>query len=155
MKKYCLILVLALLLGGCGNAVVETEPSETFLRESSEDIQNPAWTETEILTAFYQYAETGTTVIGCVVVPDSQYGIVGVVEYTVEDEEGCCFDFLKADGIPKKAGVEALPAEGDTLAYAGGDAVTCRILTEDGAESACTLTYYEKEQEIGFQLVTE
>lgn len=160
MKKYFLVWMLAFLLSGCFNTAAETayaeapQPEETFLRESSEDIHDPGWTEQELLTAFHQYAEMGTAVIDCVVIPDSAYGIVGVVQYTEDDEEGCWFDFLKEEGIPRSVGVLTAPAGKGTLEYAGNDTVTCILLKEDGAEYTCTVSYYEipENKETGFKI---
>lgn len=163
MKHLVLTVVLALLLSGCADSAVELpqaeapQPEETFFRESSADHHDPRWTEQELLTAFYQYAEEGTAVIDCVVVPDSAYGIVGVVQYTEKDEEGCWFDFLKGDGIPRSVGVLTPPAGKGTLEYIGDDTVTCTLLKEDRTEYTCTISCYEipENRETGFKIVDE
>lgn len=161
MKKWFLICVLMLLLSGCAAQTPEQpqaeapQPDETFFRESSIDHDDPEWTEQELLTAFYQYAEEGTVVIDCVVFSESAYGIVGVVQYTQKEEAGCWFDFLNAQGFPHSIGVLTEPAGKGTLEYIGNDTVSCTLLNEDGTEYTCTVSYYEKPEnkETGFKVI--
>lgn len=130
---------------------VSEENTEGSLNEQ----MDPAWTEQELLTAFHQYAEMGTVVIDCVVFPDSANGIVGAVQYTEEDEDGCWFDFLKADGIPRSIGVQTRPSGEGTLEYCGDDTISCTLLKADGTEYVCTVSYYENAEngEIGFKVI--
>lgn len=160
MKKWCFLIIL-LFLTGCAAASVQysdidVPPLETtFFRESSADHDDPRWTEQELLTAFYQYAEDGTIIIDCVILDDSAWGMAGVVQYTTEDYPGCCFDFIRAQGLPRSVGVESLPAGRDTLTCVGPDSVTCSLLENDGSEYLCTVTYYENlnNSETGFKVI--
>lgn len=162
MKKSVLLILLALLLTGC--AVPEQEMQqpeapqsmETFFRESSVDHHDPRWTEQELLTAFYQYAELGTEVIDCVIFEESACNVAGVVQYTQEGEEGCWFDFVKGDGVPRSTGSESSPAGEDTLVCTDMDTVQCKLLDENGEVFTCEVTYFEESDEntIGFKLVS-
>ena len=161
MKYILLSCVIILFLSACSSPAVDgtqietPEPEETFFRESSADHQNPRWTKEELLTAFYQYAEAGTVIVDCVVIPDSAYGIVGVVQYTEEGETGCWFDFLNASGKPESVGTLTEPAGEGTLTYAGNDTVTCTLLKEDGSEYTCTISYFANPEEnsTGFKVI--
>lgn len=161
MKKLCLLVLLAFLLSGCSAQGTEKEqlemnrPTETFFRESPDDHQDPRWTEQELLTAFYQYAEMGTVVIDCVILEDSVCDIVGVVQYTLPEETGCWFDFIDNQGRPKTGGVEAPPSEKGTLTCAGIDTVSCRLRKAEDTEFTCRITYYESDLETGFRIATE
>ena len=134
MKKSFLICILVLLLYGCSDSAVVTpqaeapQPEETFFRESSADHHDPKWTEQELLTAFYQYAEEDMEVVDCVIIPDSDYGIVGVLTEPLGEE---------------------------TMAYIGNDTVNCILLQEDGTEYTCTISYYEipENKETGFKVI--
>lgn len=161
MKKLLIGLMLAFMLVGCSAPEVEMEqpeapqPEETFFQESSVDHHDPSWTEQELLTAFHQYAEMGTVVIDCVVLEESACNVVGVVQYTQEDETGCWFDFIKSEGIPRSTGTEASPVE-DTLICAGVDTVSCRLLDENGEEFVLEVSYFEEQDNIttGFKMVS-
>ena len=162
MKRILAIFLVLIVLSACSAPAEEyiqieaPAPETTFFRESSADHQDPRWTEEELLTAFYQYAEIGTEIVDCVVIPDSAYGIVGVVQYTEEEDEGCWFDFLNASGKPESVGTLTEPAGKDTLTYIGKDTVTCTLLREDGSEYTCTIAYFASpaENTTGFK-VTE
>lgn len=162
MGKMILSVMILLLLSGCAAAEPAPEqpeapqPEETFFRESSVDHNDPRWTEQELLTAFYQYAELGTVVIDCVVFEESACDMVGVVQYTLEDESSCWFDFIDSRGVPRSTGTEAAPAGEDTLVCTGVDTVQCRLLEENGEEFICEVTYFEEADNIttGFKLVS-
>ena len=119
------------------------------------DHNDPQWTEQELLTAFYQYAEIGTVVIDCVVLEKSACNIVGVVQYTQEDDTGCWFDFIRSDGIPGSTGTEAAPVE-DTLICAGVDTVRCKVLDENSEAFVLEVSYFEEADNIttGFKMVS-
>lgn len=162
MKYILLSCILMLFLSACSSPTEDYTQIEapaleaTFFRESSADHQDPRWTEEELLTAFYQYAEDGTVIVDCVVIPDSAFGIVGVVQYTEEGETGCWFDFLNASGMPESVGTLTEPTGEGTLVYIGNDTVTCTLLREDGTEYTCTIAYFASQEEntTGFK-VTE
>lgn len=162
MKKLLIGLLLTFLLVGCSAPEVKMEqpeapqPEETFFRESSVDYNDPRWTEQELLTAFYQYAEMGTVAIDCVVLKQSACNIVGVVQYTQEDEDGCWFDFIDSQGIPRSTGTEASSAGEDTLVCVGVDTVQCRLLDENGEEFVLEVSYFEEGDNIttGFKMVS-
>ena len=155
MKHILAIFIFSIFLSACSapaedyTKIEAPAPEETFFRD-------PRWTEEELLTAFYQYAETGTEIVDCMVIPDSAWGIVGVVQYTEEGETGCWFDFLNASGKPETVGTLTDPAGEETLAYIGNDTVTCTLLREDGSEYTCTISYFAipEENTTGFK-VTE
>ena len=160
MKHILAIFIFSLFLCACSSpaedyTLIEAPaPEETFFRESSADHQDPRWTEEELLTAFYQYAEDGTVIVDCVVIPDSAFGIVGVVQYTKADDAGCWFDFLNASGKPESVGSLKAPAGEGTLEYAGNDTVTCMLLQDDGTEYICTVSYFAipEENTTGFKI---
>lgn len=134
--------------------------SEENTEGSLNDQMDPAWTEQELLTAFHQYAEMEIEVAGCVVFPESNYGIAGVVSYT--DAECCWFDFLDETGFPRSTGIpkeieDSLVTDVQELKCIGKDTVSCRLLTEDGLEYTCTIHYYETpgNKESGFQINME
>lgn len=162
MKKVCLFVILALLLWGCSAPAAQTQQpeappmQETFFRESSADHQDPRWTQQELLTAFYQYAEAGTVILDCVILEESACGIVGVVQYTLPEEGGCWFDFIDPWGIPRSTGATQTPAGEDTLVCAGVDTVQCRLLDENGEAFVCEVTYFEEPDHntSGFKLVS-
>ena len=161
MKKLCLFILFAFLLTGCASPAAEPEqeapqPMETLSRESLVNQNEPCWTEQELLTAFYEYAEAGTVVIDCVAFEESACSVVGVVQYTRENENGCWFDFIKKEGIPRSTGTEATPVEEKTLACAGVDTVRCRLLDENGEAFVCEVSYFEEldEKTTGFKLVS-
>lgn len=145
-----LIPVLLCALVGCEDiargATDTTVPSVTEKQEQT-------GTEQEILAMFYEYAESDWVVLDCVAVSDSSFGFTGVVQYTTDDYEGCCFDFLTEGGM-QRCGVGAHPAEETALEYAGNDTVTCRLLhPETGEPYICTISFIAKENEVCFRIV--
>lgn len=151
MRKYLLLLiVLIILLSGCGKNIAESAAAGDQTGEGAAVIRVEL-SEPEIQNMFLEYAESGWIMVDCVPVTDSDYGIVGVVQYTTEEYDGCCFDFLRMDG-PLQVGVGANPAGEDRLVYLGGDTVTCELVRETGEIYTCTVSYYETETEIGFQV---
>lgn len=115
------------------------------------------FTEAELLDLFYGYAyadPANRIVTGCTVMPESDHGIIGVVQYITEDDEGCLFDFLRAEGPPLQAGVEASPVA-DTLQFVIKDTVTCEIIGTDGEVCVCKLSFYQNDIEYGFKIETK
>lgn len=154
MKKEILI-VLFLLLSCILPACKETEVLQAAETTALPQAQSP-YTKEMILDIFngYAYADPANrTVIDCVVMEESQYGILGVVQYTTEDYEGCWFDFLTT-GVPLTAGIEALPTGEKNLAFRESDTVTCR-LTTNGEVHTYTLSFYRNDLETGFRLSSD
>lgn len=138
-----------------------THPDETIevqaIRTTVEEPAVSPITEAELLDLFYGYAyadPANRVVTGCAVMPESDHGIIGVVQYTTEDDEGCLFDFLRAEGPPLQAGADAVPIA-NTLQYAVKDTVTCDIIGEGGAVYVCRLSFCQNEMEYGFKLETK
>ena len=162
MRYAVFLLTILFLLSGCSEPAVELQqpeapmPEETFFLESAVDRIDPRWTEQELLTAFYKYAESDMVVIDCVVLESSACDVVGVVQYTQEGETGCWFDFIDSQGVSRTGGVVASPAGEDTLVCAGVDTVQCRLLDENGEEFICEVTYFEEADHIttGFKIVS-
>lgn len=146
------LLLICLSLTGC-TAAGETEPQTA----KAETEAVPSYTEQDILDMFngYAYADPANrVVIDCVVLPESDYGILGVVQYTTDDYDGCWFDFL-TEAAPHTAGVEALPAGEKTLEYVCADTITCQLVNDEAAPFACQITFYQNDLETGFKIVSE
>ena len=162
MKCLIFSIVFAIMLSSCAAPANELphaeapKPEETFFRESAADHHDPRWTEQELLTAFYQYAELETKVVGCVTLESSACDIVGVVQYTQEGEDGCWFDFINSQGVPMSTGSEASPVGTDTLVCTGVDTVQCRLVSENGEEFVCEIFCFEEPESntTGFKMVT-
>lgn len=158
MKTYILVLVAAIfLLTGCAGEIAETTPTqitETTVAEEPLPVQQI--TEQDILDIFngYAYADSSNRVaVACIVMEESENDIIGVVQYTVDDYEGTCFDFIRSDGFPLKAGVNA-KTTGDSLKFIAADTVQCQLLDENGEVFGCKITYYADSIEIGFKIET-
>ena len=152
MKTGVLMLIIIALLTGCSRGAEKTDAlSENTAGESSGPVIRMELSELEIQNMFLAYAEAGWIMVDCVPVTDSDYGIIGVVQYTTCEDKGCCFDFLKLNG-PMKIGVGARPAGEDRLVYMGGDTISCELLKNGGEIYTCTVSYYETESEIGFSI---
>ena len=165
MKKgsYLLVsIVLALLLRACAPAEktpTEEAPAQTTQATTQMTTRQTtapdAWTELQLLELFARNSEEDE-VYGCVVVPDSAYGVVGVVQSADRDNDGICLWFLDGSGgVKGSVGTpDCTPVPG-TLEYAGGDAVSCRIRTKAGAETKLT-TYLEIDGIVtNFRVVSE
>lgn len=87
-------------------------------------------------------------------VSESDYGILGVVQYTAEDYNGCMFDFL-TDDVPLRAGVETQPIDMDSMEYLGGDTVGCQLVNADGVINTYKASFYRSDVEYGFKVVSE
>lgn len=161
--SYLLVsIMLALLLSACAPA--EKIPTEEALAQTTQTTtqaatrQNTvpdAWTELQLLELFARNSEEDE-VCGCVVVPDSAYGVVGVVQFADRDNDGICLWFLDSGGgVKGSIGTpDCTPVPG-TLEYAGGDAVSYRIRTKAGEETQLT-TYLEIDGMVtNFRVVSE
>ena len=165
--SYVLVSVmLALLLSACAPAEkipTEEAPAQTTQATTQTTTQAAtrqtaapdAWTELQLLELFARNSEEDE-VYGCVVVPDSAYGVVGVVQFADRDNDGICLWFLDGSGgVKGSIGTpDCTPVPG-TLEYAGGDAVSYRIRTKAGAETKLT-TYLEIDGIVtNFRVVSE
>lgn len=154
--KYAVLLIAMVFVVALWFAYPDEVIEVQAIRTTSEAPTVSLFTEAELLDLFYGYAyadPANRMVTGCAVMPESDYGIIGVVQYTTEDEEGCLFDFLRAEGPPLQAGVEASPVA-DTLQHAGKDTVHCDIIGDDGDVHVCRLSFYQNDIEYGFKLET-
>lgn len=152
---FILIVAIILLQSGCSGSesLEKSSPIETGSEKTS--ICRNSVTEEDLLNIFqgYAYADpSNRVVLDCVVLPESAYGILGVVQYTTEDYAGCWFDFI-GSGQPKSTGVEAVPFEHADLQADGPDAVSCKMRTLSGDTAVFTIAYYETE--IGFAIESE
>lgn len=152
----CVFLVALL---GCTKSETLPEQTETVVAvetAASKQTEAVCYTEADILDMFngYAYADPcDRTVIDCVVMEKSEYGILGVVQYTTEDYDGCWFDFLTG-GVPLTAGIDASPSGEKTLAFLKKDTVTCQ-LTVNGNVHTFTLSYYRNDLENCFRISSE
>lgn len=153
------VCVLLVILSGCTkNETLPIQKETTTTAETTVPKQTEAvcYTEADILDMFnsYAYADpSNRIVIDCVVMEESEYGILGVVQYTTEDYDGCWFDFLTG-GVPLTAGIEAAPTGEKTLTFLESDAVICQ-LTVNGEIHTFTLSYYRNDLENGFRVSSE
>lgn len=157
--KFVLVsILLALLLSACAPA--EQVPTEEVPTQTTQAIveqtgaEEPL-TEQALLELFAQN-NGEETVYGCVVVPDSAYGVAGVVQCANRDNDGVSLWFLDSSGGVKGcAGTpDCTPVPG-TLEYVGGDAVSCRFQTKEGAEGKITVYYEANEEGVNFRVVSE
>lgn len=155
---YLLMLIFIGLLTACNVETVkntETKASEAMQQETTGAEKIEILSEQDVMALFYRYkAEAKTNVIDCTVVSESDYGILGVVQYTAEDYNGCMFDFL-TDDVPLRAGVEAQPIDMDSLEYLGGDTVSCQLVNADGVINTYKVSFYRSDVEYGFKVVSE
>lgn len=160
-KRYIFLwaCVFLVTLSGCTKSETLPAQTETTLAEEttvSRQTEALCYTEMDILDMFngYAYADpSNRTVIDCVVMEVSEYGILGVVQYTTEDYDGCWFDFLTG-GVPLTAGIEATPIAEKTLSFQEKDAVTCQLFL-NGKIHTFTLSYYRNDLENCFQICSE
>lgn len=148
MRRYLVLYLLALcFLTACA---ANQEAEETTVVHSSEEtiVQTEEtvpeiMTEAELLNLFYANAGSANrTVVDCAVVTDSAYDLIGVILYTVTDEEGCSFDFLKKDGnLGGRIGIGSSPAEDTALEYLANGAFSCQLLRTDGTSYLCEIFY--------------
>lgn len=156
---YLLMLVICIgFLTACNVETVkdkETKVSEAIRQESTSSVEIKHLSEQDVMALFYQCGDRlEANVIDCVVVSESDYGILGVVQYTTEGYNGCMFDFLTND-VPLCTGVGALPADTDSLEYLGGDTVSCQLVNEDGVTNTYKVSFYRSDIEYGFKVVSE
>ena len=148
-----MLLLIVFALSACADPSEETSPStEAQAKETSASAASTELTLSDIKNRFFDYAQPGWEMLDCVTVTDSEYGIIGVVQYTTQDYAGCRFDFLKLDGV-FQTGVGALPAGEDRLVYTGNDTVSCELLKNNGEAYTCTISYYESGSGCGFKIV--
>lgn len=156
MKKAVPVILLVLcLLAGCGaKSDVSTESSapETTAYPTGEQ-----YTEQDILNIFngYAYADpSNRAVVDCVLVPDSSYGIIGVVQYTTDDYDGCWFDFLTKER-PLPVGIQAPPAEDSVLEYIGKDTVSFQLLDDSGVRTYTIAFVRDEDNAYSFKVISE
>ena len=157
-SMYLLILICIGFLTACNVDTVkntETKASEAMQQETTGSEKIEILSEQDVMALFYQYRdEAKTNVIDCIVVRESDHGILGVVRYTTEGYDGCIFDFL-TDEVPLCVGVEAHPTDVDSLEYLGGDTVSCQLVNADGAINTYKVSFYRSDIEYGFKVVSE
>lgn len=153
------VCVLLVILSGCTkNETLPIQKETTTTTETTVPKQTEAlrYTETDILDMFngYAYADpSNRIVIDCVVMEESEYGILGVVQYTTEDYDGCWFDFITG-GAPLTAGIEASPTGEKTLTFLEGDTVDCQLIVKEEVHTF-TIAFYRNNLENGFQILSE
>ena len=151
-------ILLTLLLSACAPA--EQVPTEEVPTQTTQAIveqtgaEEPL-TEQALLELFARNSEEDE-VYGCVVVPDSAYGVAGVVQCANRDNDGIGLWFLDSSGGVKGCtGMpDCTPVPG-TLAYVGGDAVSYQIQTKEGAEEKITVYFEANEDGVNFRVVSE
>lgn len=163
-QKLKLLLVMYILLHlavGCARSrevfKTETAAPETTVLNTTAPIEENGWTEQDLLNYFngYSYADPANRlVIDCAVIPDSAYGVYGVVQYITDDEEGCCFDFIR-NGRPLPVTIWAKPSGKDTLAYIGRDTVCVELLDDNGQPHIFTIAFVENEEVHEFIITSE
>lgn len=143
----CVFLCLA---AGCGGKKAEKTSSETFYRE--------VWSEADLLDFFngYAYADPANRkAVACVVFPDSDRDIAGVVQYTTEDDSGCGFDFIRRYDKPLQLWMEAEPVEKPVLTWMGQDTICCELLDAYGQTHMYTISCTEENSEYEFHITFE
>lgn len=158
-EKMWYLLTLVLCMGFLVACHVETGKdgisTETKHLEASDPVEREPMSEQDVMALFYQHRDRlEVNIIDCVVVSESNYGILGVVQYTTEDYDGCMFDFLTND-VPLSAGVGASPAETGSLEYLGEDTVSCQLVKENGVPQTYKVSFYRSDIEYGFKVVSE
>lgn len=146
MKRIVALLLMLFLLCGCSSTESPAPAAETAQAET--------WTEDGLLEVFQQHAREGAQVVDCALMEQSDYGIAGVVQYTLTDDDVCRFDFIRNDGTLNRIGMEFLTDGEETLAIAGPDSFSFRAIEGDGLVYTMTISYYEDTQtgEKGFRV---
>ena len=160
-RRTIFLLILVICIGFLTACHVETEkntvtePSEGMHQEATDWVEKEPMSEQDVMAVFYQHRDRfEVNVIDCVVVSESDYGILGVVQYTTEDYDGCMFDFLTND-VPLCAGVGALPTDIGSLEYMGEDTISCQLVDRNGVTSTYKVSFYRSDIEYGFKVVSE
>jgi len=97
----------------------------------------------EMLKVYHRRARPGARILNSVMIESSDYDIAGVVQFTLDEGKTCRFAFIKADGA-MRGGSHAWLIDGEpSLAAAGKDCVSCRLLRKDGSAYTATITYSE------------
>lgn len=146
MKQIVVFLLTLFLLCGCSSAGEVSPAAETTP-------VNPRMEE-QLLDVFQQNAREGSQVMDCEIMEHSDYGIAGVVQYTLTDDNLCRFDLIRNDGTLNRIGMEFLTDGEETLAIAGPDSFSFRAIEADGSVYTLTISYYEDAQtgEKGFRV---
>lgn len=159
LGKFVLVsILLALLLSACAPAAqvptegVPTQTTQEIVAET--EIEEPL-TEQALLELFARN-NGEESVYSCVVVPDSAYGVAGVVQCANRDNDGVSLCFLDSSGGVKgcTGTPDCTPVPG-TLAYVGGDAVSYQIQTKEGTEEKITVYFEANEEGVNFRVVSE
>ena len=145
-KLLTVMLIVLCLMAACSGKTSEkmsTQIRETAERETTAPLQK-VLNEQEVRDLFYQYevSTKGKTVIDCIAVPDSDCGVVGVVQYTDTDQDGVMFAFLAVDGsLGGRCGTPNCTAVKGTLEYLGDDTIAYQFQTAEGETITNTISY--------------
>lgn len=160
-RRTIFLLILVICIGSLTACHAETEknmvtePSEGMRQEATDWVEKEPMSEQDVMDVFYRHRDRlEVNVMDCVVVSESDYGILGVVQYTTEDYDGCMFDFLTND-VPMRTGVGALPTDTGSLEYMGEDTISCQLVDENGVTSTYKVSFYRSDIEYGFKVVSE
>ena len=129
-RFFSMLLLLCALLTGCGQAETAETPEVAPTPPSVEETAPP--TETDVLDFFaadpyYENYE----VTDCVLADDGACDLIGVVQYTNEEENPCYYAFVDSDGFCIPVGIGAVGeleiAPGSQLAYLGNGTVSFSV----------------------------
>lgn len=125
--------------------MIEVQTIRTTGGESIESVaKTPELTKQMILDLFngYAYADPDNKrAVDCVVVTDDAFGLMGIVQYTTDDYDGCWFDYLGQDGNLKGVvGIPSVTSVAGTLKYQENGTIACRFV--DDNESNCLYTIH-------------
>lgn len=142
--------VLLCFAAGCGQAQEE--------KTSPEPLHKEVWSESDLLDFFngYAYADPADRMVtACVVFPDSDWDITGVVQYTTEDDSGCGFDFIRSNGKPLRLWMDAEPSENPVLICMGKDTICTELRDAYGQTHMYTISLADENREYEFHITSE
>jgi len=135
-----LLLILCLILAGCGQTAPKVAAPESSVPESSSAFAEEMTVE-KVRELFLQTADASCTVQDCVLADDGAYDLVGVVQYGKEADY-THFAFVQADGLWQTVGIAAVPSGESGLEYLGNATVGVTLFApEKGASSYTTIEY--------------
>jgi len=127
-----LLLILCLILAGCGQTAPKVAAPESSVPESSSAFAEEMTVE-KVRELFLQTADASCTVQDCVLIDDGAYDLVGVVQYS-QGDEFTHFAFVEADGHWQTAAIMATVVENGELKYIGDGEITTKLLNEETNE---------------------
>ena len=148
MKNHYLILyalLTVIFLAGCkASEPVETVPFSHTKPGVSPMAETRIYTENDIIEIFNaEDGHTGYSSTGCVVVDDSAYELIGIIQYTDDKNNPCNLAFVKEDGWSYPIGVAAEGgfsiSEDSVLLYLGNGKVGFSLM-ESGTQKVFDYT---------------